>query len=137
MIHRGIRWIPVVTALVQSQGKVLLGRRPEGSLAGVWEFPGGKIEAGESPEFALARELREELGIDATIGPIRLATTHSYGETTILLLFFSVLYWKGQPKAIHHTELKWVQPEDLQKEELPEANQRVLDAIIALLSERI
>ncbi len=130
---RGARWIPVVTALIRSQGKVLLGRRPEGSLAGVWEFPGGKIEPGEIPEQALARELREELGIEATIGKIRLATTHTFGETAILLLFFEVLFWKGEPKSVHHTELKWVTPQSLQQQELPDANRRVLPQLIQVL----
>lgn len=133
MNSRGLRWIPVVTALIRSQGKVLLGRRPEGSLAGVWEFPGGKIEPGESPEAALSRELREELGIEAQIGPIRFATTHHYGETGILLLFFEVPYWKGEPKSVHHTELKWVAPHDLRNEDLPEANRKVLSQIIIAL----
>jgi 8-oxo-dGTP diphosphatase len=122
-----------VTALIRSQGKVLLGRRPEGSLAGVWEFPGGKIEPGEIPEQALARELREELGIDASIGKIRMATTHNFGETAILLLFFEVLFWKGEPKSVHHTELKWVEPAALQQQELPEANRRVLPQLIQVL----
>ncbi len=133
MTTRGARWIPVVTALIRSQGKVLLGRRPEGSLAGVWEFPGGKIEPGEIPEQALARELREELGIEATIGKIRLATTHTFGETAILLLFFEVLFWKGEPKSVHHTELKWVTPQSLQQQELPDANRRVLPQLIQVL----
>ncbi len=133
MTARGARWIPVVTALIRSQGKVLLGRRPEGSLAGVWEFPGGKIEPGEIPEQALARELREELGIDASIGKIRMATTHNFGETAILLLFFEVLFWKGEPKSVHHTELKWVEPAALQQQELPEANRRVLPQLIQVL----
>lgn len=133
MKTKAVRWIPVVTGLIRSQGKVLLGRRPQGSLAGVWEFPGGKIEPGESPEFALARELREELGIEAEIGHLRMATTHNYGETSILILFYEVLFWKGEPKSVHHTNLKWVKPEELKNEELPEANRRVLTQIISEL----
>ncbi len=133
MKNKPVRWIPVVTGLVRRQGKILLGRRPEGSLAGVWEFPGGKIETNESPEKALARELQEELGIESDIGHLRLATTHSYGDTSILLLFYDVFYWRGQPKAVHHTELKWVEPDELKNEDLPEANRRVLHQLIELL----
>jgi len=127
-------WIPVVTGLLKKNGLVLLGQRPVGnSLAGQWEFPGGKIEIGESPEQALERELREELGIDAEIGSLRLANTHNYGEKGVLLLFFDVPFWKGEPKASHHTELKWVKPDQIPEMEIPEANRRILNAILAIL----
>ena len=86
MGHRKGVWIPVVTGLIQKEGMVLMGQRPRGnSLAGLWEFPGGKVELGESPEQALERELREELGIFAEVGTLRLATTHSYGEKAVLM----------------------------------------------------
>jgi 8-oxo-dGTP diphosphatase len=101
-------------------------------MAGVWEFPGGKIEAGESPEQALVRELKEELGIEAEIGQLRLSTTHSYGDTGILLLFYEIKYWKGAVKPVHHHEIKWVSREDLLVENLPEANKKVLDKILDL-----
>ncbi len=127
-------WIPVATGLIRREGKVLLGRRPEGhSLAGLWEFPGGKIEIGETPEQALQRELSEELGIDATVGPLRLSATHSYNGTGIVLLFFEVRYWKGEVKPVHHGELQWVDPKDLSKLTLPEANIKVLDRILKVL----
>lgn len=124
-------WIPVVTGVIKREDKFLLGQRPEsGSMAGVWEFPGGKIEYGESPEEALARELHEELGIDANIGDLKLSTTHNYGETGILLLFYEVKYFKGALKPVHHHEIKWVHREDLKSENLPEANKKVLDKIL-------
>lgn len=127
-------WIPVVTALIRRHNNVLLGQRPEGhSLPGVWEFPGGKIEAGESPEQALARELSEELGIDADIGSLKFAASHSYGDTGILLLFYEVQYWRGQIKSVHHTDLKWVEPKELKDLSLPEANRKVIDQIISVL----
>ena len=127
-------WLPVVTAIIKREKKVLLGLRPEsGSLAGLWEFPGGKIELGEIPERALARELKEELNIEAEIGPLRIATTHNYGDVGILILFYEVNFWKGQPQASHHTELKWVDVNDLPHTALPDANHRVLDKIMALL----
>ena len=127
-------WIPVVTAMIRKGSQVLVGKRPEGhTLAGQWEFPGGKIEIGESPEEALARELQEELGIEAEIGEIKMACTHSYPDVGIYLVFFEVQYWKGEPKAVHHSELKWVQPEELKTLNIPEANRRLLPTILKLL----
>ena len=126
-------WIRVVTGVIKREDKFLLGKRPEsGSMAGVWEFPGGKIEQGESPEEALARELKEELGIEAEIGPLKLSTTHNYGDTGILLLFYQVNYFKGAVKPVHHHEIKWVAKEDLHHEDLPEANKKVLNKILEL-----
>lgn len=127
---RKAHWIPVVAGFIRRDGKILVGKRPENhSLAGQWEFPGGKIESGESPEVALARELNEELGIDAQIGELKIACTHSYGDVGILILFFEVLYWKGEPKAQHHVEIEWIEPLDLGKKDIPEANRLMLDRI--------
>lgn len=127
-------WIPVVTALMKRGDEVLLGLRPEGhNLAGYWEFPGGKMELGEEPEESLKRELQEELGIEAQIGNICLTSTHNYGDTTILLLFYDVPYWTGEPKTVHHSGLKWVKIDELSKENLPEANIKVLNNIIEVL----
>src|SRR5690606_33691391 len=96
---------------------------------------GGKIEIGELPEQALQRELSEELGIEAEIGPLRLCTTHSYNGTGIVLMFFEVRYWKGEIKPVHHGELQWVNPEDLKQLSLPEANVKVLDQLLKVLRE--
>ncbi|OQW48458.1 MAG: pyrophosphohydrolase [Proteobacteria bacterium SG_bin7] len=127
-------WIPVVTGLIMKGDQVLVGLRPEGkNLAGQWEFPGGKIEANETPEGALQRELKEELGIEAEVGAIVFAGTHSYGETGILLLFYIVKYWKGEPKPFYHRELKWVHLKDLQDLDIPGANRKVLPHIVQLL----
>lgn len=127
-------WIPVVTGFIRKNGQILVGQRPEGhSLAGQWEFPGGKIELGETPSEALKRELREELGIQAEVGDLRLAHTHSYGDKGILILFFDVKFWKGEPKSQHHTELRWIHPKELQDLEIPEANRKILDTLEQIL----
>ncbi|MGE3756528.1 MAG: (deoxy)nucleoside triphosphate pyrophosphohydrolase [Pseudobdellovibrionaceae bacterium] len=127
-------WIPVVAGFLRKEGKLLVGQRPEThSLAGQWEFPGGKIESGEPPEIALQRELREELGIEAEIGDLKIACTHSYGEINILILFYEVRYWKGEPKAQHHLQLDWINPEELNTRAIPEANKKILPRIFKVL----
>lgn len=88
---------------------------------------------GESPEKALARELREELGIEATIGELRLANTHSYGEKGVILLFYDVPFWNGEPKPKHHSDLQWVAPDQIPELEIPEANRRILSTILDIL----
>ena len=129
-----IHWIPVVAGLLKKDKKILVGQRPENhSLAGLWEFPGGKIEIGESPEQALARELNEELGIEADIGQLKLACTHSYGDVGIVILFYEVNYWKGEPKAKHHLMLEWIYPQELKLRPIPEANKKILGDIYKAL----
>lgn len=129
-------WIPVVTGLIRKDGKILLGLRPVGeSLAGSWEFPGGKIEQGESPEEALRRELQEEIAVDAEIGALRLVHTHSYGERGVLLLFYDVQSWKGDPKNVYHQDLRWAAPDELEKIQIPEANRKILSQLMQIIKE--
>ncbi len=128
------QWIAVVAGLLRRDGQILVGQRPDShSLPGQWEFPGGKIEIGETPEQALARELDEELGIQAEIGSLKFANTHSYGDVGIVILFYEVLFWKGQPKAKHHLMLEWIYPEELKLRPIPEANRKILDKIYKAL----
>lgn len=129
-----IHWIPVVAGLLRKDQHILVGQRPENhSLAGLWEFPGGKIEIGESPEVALARELNEELGITAEIGSLKLACTHSYGDVGIIILFYEINYWKGEPKAKHHLALEWIYPQELKLRPIPDANKKILAEIFKAL----
>lgn len=133
MKNKKPHWIPVVTGLMKKGEQVLLGQRPKGTLAGQWEFPGGKIELGESPKEALKRELNEELDIDAEVGELRLACTHNYGDIGILILFFDVPFWKGEPKAKHHSDLQWANISELKKIDIPEANKKNLGILLDIL----
>lgn len=123
-----------MTGLIKKNGKVLVGERPEEPIGSeLWEFPGGKIEMGESPQVALHRELQEEIGIDAQVGPLKMAATHIYGETGIIILFYEVQYWKGEPRNLHHHNIKWIDVDELNSTKLPEANRKVLPEIISAL----
>ncbi len=112
-------------ALIDEEERVLIAQRPEGkSMAGLWEFPGGKIEQGETPEFSLMRELEEELGIETREGcfsPVGFAS-HSYDSFHILMPLFICRMWNGEPKALEHKELRWVKLQDLHNYEIPEAD---------------
>ena len=124
-------WIPVAAGVLRKGDQVLLGKRPpEGSLPGLWEFPGGKMEVGESPEEALKRELNEELGIEAEVGEVFATSTHNYGDKGILLMFFWVDYWKGETKALHHDKVEWVDLEKINERDIPDSNKLVLEKII-------
>ncbi len=112
-------------ALVDADGRVLIAQRPEGkSLAGMWEFPGGKIEAGETPEAALIRELQEELGINtwsSCLAPLTFAS-HSYENFHLLMPLFACRKWEGIPQGREGQTLKWVYAKDLRDYEMPPAD---------------
>ncbi len=106
----------VAAALLDSDGRVLIAQRPPGkAMAGLWEFPGGKIEAQESPEDALVRELREELGIAVKppcLAPFTFAS-HTYESFRLLMPLFVCRRWEGTPAPIFHSALKWLRPREL------------------------
>ena len=112
-------------ALVDTDGRVLLAQRPEGkSMAGLWEFPGGKVESGETPEAALIRELQEELGIDtwaSCLAPLSFAS-HSYENFHLLMPLFVCRKWQGQPQSREGQALKWVRPDKLRDYPMPAAD---------------
>jgi 8-oxo-dGTP diphosphatase len=112
-------------ALVDADGRVLLAQRPEGkSLAGLWEFPGGKVEPGETPEAALIRELHEELGIDthaSCLAPLTFAS-HSYDDFHLLMPLFICRRWKGIAQPREGQRLAWVRSQDLRSYEMPPAD---------------
>ena len=106
--------IPVVAALIVRGGRLLIARRPEGRhMAGRWEFPGGKLEKGESPEDAVEREIREELGLAVRAGRIYQAIAYSYPEKDVLLLFYAAAVVSGEPRPIEEAEIRWVTVEEL------------------------
>ncbi|HLS18446.1 MAG TPA: (deoxy)nucleoside triphosphate pyrophosphohydrolase [Paracoccaceae bacterium] len=112
-------------ALIDADGRVLLAKRPEGRpMAGLWEFPGGKIEAGETPETCLIRELHEELGIDtweSCLAPLTFAS-HAYEDFHLLMPLFACRKWQGIVQAREGQELAWVRPLQLRDYPMPPAD---------------
>ena len=126
----------VACALVDSDGRVLLAQRPEGkSLAGLWEFPGGKLEPGERPEEALIRELAEELGIDvksACLAPLTFAS-HAYEEFHLLMPLYVCRRWNGQIQPREGQNLAWVKPNRMRDYPMPPADLPLIAPLIDLL----
>ncbi|WP_298955627.1 (deoxy)nucleoside triphosphate pyrophosphohydrolase [uncultured Methylobacterium sp.] len=126
----------VAVALVDADGRVLLAQRPPGkSLAGLWEFPGGKIEPGERPEETLIRELSEELGIavkEACLAPLTFAS-HAYDSFHLLMPLYVCRRWDGFVQPREGQALKWVRPRDLASYPMPPADLPLLPALVDLL----
>ncbi|WP_076068314.1 (deoxy)nucleoside triphosphate pyrophosphohydrolase [Sphingomonas montana] len=129
--------LPVVAAaLVDGDGRVLVQQRPPGrAMAGLWEFPGGKMEAGETPEQALIRELREELAIDVTAACLAPACFASapLGERHLLLLLFVCRKWSGVPVPLEATALQWLRPVALHRLAMPPADRPLIGLLEALV----
>jgi 8-oxo-dGTP diphosphatase len=125
--------------LLDSEGRILIAKRPQGRpLAGLWEFPGGKVEPGESPEHALIRELAEELGISiapADLAPLTFAS-HAYPDFHLPMPLFLCTRWRGEPVPHEGQELAWVKPAELAAYAMPPADEplkAVLPALLRLL----
>jgi 8-oxo-dGTP diphosphatase len=126
----------VACALVDADRRVLIARRPEGKpMAGLWEFPGGKVEPEETPEAAIIRELEEELGVEtktACLAPLSFAS-HSYESFHLLMPLFVCRRWQGTPVAREHTALKWVRPQALRDYPMPAADEPLIAPLCDLL----
>jgi 8-oxo-dGTP diphosphatase len=126
----------VAAALVDRDGRVLLQQRPAGrQMAGLWEFPGGKVDEGELPEAALIRELGEELGIEtdaACLAPATFASA-SLGEKHLLLLLYVCRKWRGEPRPLDASALKWVRPHQMFSLDMPPADKPLIGILEALL----
>ena len=127
--------VVVAAALVRPEGTILVQRRAAGrAMAGLWEFPGGKVEAGERPEAALARELREELGIgaaEADLTPCVFASADNGGRHMLLLLYLC-RRWEGEPQALDADALRWIRPRGMAALPMPPA-----DAPLVAMLERL
>ncbi len=126
----------VAVALVDADGRVLVSERPPGKqLAGLWEFPGGKIEPGERPEETLIRELREELGVtveEACLAPLTFAS-HAYPDFHLLMPLYVCRRWAGTPQSLEGQALKWVRPKALRDLAMPPADAPLIPYLIDLL----
>ena len=126
----------VAAALIDADDRVLIAQRPEGkALAGLWEFPGGKLEMGERPEEALIRELREELGIivnEACLAPLTFAS-FGYPDFHLLMPLYVCRRWDGFVQSREGQALKWVRPRDLRQYPMPPADEPLIPALVDLV----
>lgn len=137
MAASGIRLVLVAAcALIDPDGRVLIAQRPDGkAMAGLWEFPGGKIEPGERPEETVIREMAEELGItvrEPCLAPFTF-TSHTYPDFQLLMPLYVCRRWEGTPVAREHSALKWVRPRDLNGYPMPPADLPIVPMLRDLL----
>lgn len=119
-----------VAVIRNDAGEILIDRRlDKGDMAGLWEFPGGKIEPGETVEACVAREIKEEIALDVKVGDRLILIEHDYPKFKVSLHVHWCDYLGGEPKAIECQEIKWVMPAELDQYEFPEANKTIIEAI--------
>jgi 8-oxo-dGTP diphosphatase len=124
--------VEVVAAIVRRNGKILITRRLDHvHLGGLWEFPGGKVEAEESLEGALLREIREELGMEIAVGSEIFTIEHDYPTKSVRLHFFNCSIIQGEPQALDVSDLRWVTPSQLADFEFPPADAELIQKLIA------
>ena len=126
----------VAAALIDADNRVLIAQRPQGKqLAGLWEFPGGKVDAGERPEDSLIRELNEELGIivkEACLAPLTFAS-HAYPDFHLLMPLYVCRRWEGFVQSREGQALKWVRPKELRQYPMPPADEPLIPPLIELV----
>jgi mutator protein MutT len=121
--------IPVLAAVIERNSRFLITRRLEGShLSGFWEFPGGKCDAGETHEACLARELREELGVEAHVGDELIVTEHAYSDRTVRL-YFRRCKITGEPRPLLDQEIRWVSREEMRTLAFPDADRALIETL--------
>jgi mutator protein MutT len=126
-----------VAVIWNDSGEILIDRRKiGGAMGGLWEFPGGKIEAGETVTDCIAREIREELAIEITVGEHLISIEHTYPTFIVTLIVHNCQYLSGTPQPIECDEIRWVKPEDLDKYQFPAANSAIIAAIGAMPTSR-
>ena len=122
--------------LIDPDRRILIAKRPEDKhMGGLWEYPGGKVDPGEIPEFALMRELREELGIETRPGcffPITFAS-HTYESFHLLMPLYGCRAWKNPPRALEHQEVKWIRPHQIYDYPMPPADGPLNDCVLRFL----
>ena len=125
-----MKTIDVAAALIFHEGKLLITqRRADDHLPNLWEFPGGKVEPGETFEHCLVREIREELDIEISVGELIEDLTHTYPEKTVRLCFFNCRLLSGEPKPIHVQDLRWIDLMELKNFEFPAADAKLIERL--------
>ncbi|MEM6611590.1 MAG: 8-oxo-dGTP diphosphatase MutT [Cyanobacteria bacterium P01_C01_bin.72] len=126
LIHKQIG----VAVINNQQGKILIDRRLQsGEMGGLWEFPGGKIEPGETIEECIQREVKEELDIDVAVGDRLTTINHTYATFDVTLYVHDCQYLSGQPQPLECAEICWVEPEQLDQYQFPQANQQIINLL--------